>query len=355
MNVLDEKKVSKYLSAVKEISCAHEIYDVHVHPYEVVFDEFVYPFGSATRDVISLRDGAYRIPKIGEMVLDRPPGKGKPMDTASLKKVAMMGLRYTYGHIGSKVFSDSMELGGIDKALLLPVAPFHGGLEEKMLMLRSLYPDRKKFWIAGSVPNTICNDDIGKYVIRMCKEFDIRALKIHPIITGIDLNSKNGKDRLSCILDACGKNHLPLIVHCGSRSNLFEYGRGGYALIENMREIAWEISKSPVVIAHAGLYQCDDPDRKDDVLKDMNKLIARHDHLYVDTSGLGFDSLTRVLTGLERERILFGSDALYEPQWAKVVTLMHALSRLREGVEESYIEIASRNPCKVVFKEYVHN
>lgn len=353
MIVLDKKVVSKYLSAVKEISSAHKYYDVHVHPYEVVFDEFVYPFGSTAGDVISISDSEYRIPEISEIVLYPLINKVKSFDMTSLKKITMMRLRYTYGHIGSKVFSDQMELGGINKALLLPVASFHGGVEEKMIMLRSLYPDKNKFWIAGSVPNTICNNDIEKYVLRMCKEFDIRALKVHPIITGININSNNGKDRFLYILDACGKNHLPLILHCGSRSNIYEHERGGYALIDNIKEIAWEISKSPVVIAHAGLYQCDDSEIKDKVLNDMKKMIARHDHLYVDISGLGYDSLSKVLTGLDRDRILFGSDALYEAQWTKVVTLMHALRCLENSAEESYIKIASSNPFKVIFKEYV--
>ena len=46
MILLDEKRILKYLSAVKEMSITHKFYDVHVHPYEVVFDKFIYPYGS---------------------------------------------------------------------------------------------------------------------------------------------------------------------------------------------------------------------------------------------------------------------------------------------------------------------
>jgi len=149
-----------------------------------------------------------------------------------------------------------MELSGINKVLLLPVASSHGDVEEKMIMVRSLYSDNNKFWVAE-----VCQYNSvmmrSKIMSCGCVGFQCKGNKVHPIITGINLDSEKGKDRLLYILDACGNNHLPLVLHCGDRSDIYEYERGGYALIENIKDIAWGISRSPVVIAHAGLYQCD--------------------------------------------------------------------------------------------------
>jgi len=351
MILLDEKRVLKYLSAVKEMSFTHKFYDVHVHPYEVVFDKFIYPYGSDKSGVISLSKDGYSIPKTSEMVLDGLMNKVKTADITSLKNITMMRLRYIYGHIGGKVFSDHMELSGINKVLLLPVASSHGEVEEKMIMVRSLYSDNNKFWVAGSVPNTIRNDEICNYVMRMRRDFNIKAIKVHPIITGINLNSEKGKDRLLYILDACGNNYLPFVLHCGDRSDIYEYERGGYALIENIKDIAWGISRSPVVIAHAGLYQCDNIEIQDKVLSVLDNMTSQHDNLYVDISGIGFKSLRKVLTRIDIDRILFGSDALYELQWKKAVTLMYALNDLKMRSEDCYVRISSINPSRIIFKE----
>jgi hypothetical protein len=117
----------------------------------------------------------------------------------------------------------------------------------------------------------------------------------------------------------------------------------------------WGISNEPVVIAHAGAFQCGVTELEKDVFPIIGSMLRGNDNLFVDISGLCFRSLTMVLSEVDNDRILFGSDALYEPQWASVVMLMRALEGKEKNVEESYIRISSENPSRTIFKNEYNN
>jgi hypothetical protein len=75
----------------------------------------------------------------------------------------------------------------------------------------------------------------------------------------------------------------------------------------------------------------------------LDRLLARHDNLLTDTSGVDHAVLGTLLRRIEHQRIVFGSDALYHPMWKSVVQLACALEGLGCDVEESFIAIASTN------------
>jgi len=67
----------------------------------------------------------------------------------------------------------------------------------------------------------------------------------------------------------------------------------------------------------------------------------------IDVSALDIEALTLVLKNIELERVLFGSDALYETQWFAVVKLLYVLSGMTADSEKDFIQIAAINPSRL--------
>ena len=187
-----------------------------------------------------------------------------------------------------------MDLCGIDAALLLPIAPTSGEFGRRMEWVKQHYQDENRFRIAGSVPNTVEIATVKRYVSTMKKEFDIKALKCHPVVTGIDLRSTDGKERMDAMLEACHENGLPLLVHSGKNIPYWGAERGNWASLEYLQDIDWSISGEPVVIAHAGFHGCGMGEVERDLLPIMKKLLRLHTNMFVDTSGIGYKILCKV-------------------------------------------------------------
>jgi len=72
----------------------------------------------------------------------------------------------------------------------------------------------------------------------------------------------------------------------------------------------------------------------------------------VDISATEFEALCLILDNVDHERIVFGSDALYELQWKTVVKLMHGFKLMHKNYKEKFIQITSKNPLKLFRKEF---
>lgn len=48
---IEERDVKKYLEAAKNIKNGYEIYDTHVHPFELIFNQFEYQANSNKPDL----------------------------------------------------------------------------------------------------------------------------------------------------------------------------------------------------------------------------------------------------------------------------------------------------------------
>ena len=79
-------------------------------------------------------------------------------------------------------------------------------------------------------------------------------------------------------------------------------------------------------------------------------LLLLHNNLMIDISALEIDALIAVLKNIDCDRILFGSDALYESQWSSIVKLLHALSKTTSHFEETFVQIACINPSRYIFR-----
>jgi len=344
---MDKYSVQKSIDALKELKGSNTFYDVHVHPYEVMFDSCKYSPSAASRGVYSSCATEYRPPELGDLNLGAPDfGKGKEVDKKFRAMASLLGARRSYSHTGPMVFGDQMNLCGIDKALMLPVM----GKDEvgggQLKAISEMFGGDERFLFGYCVPNDIQNDQVEKDVRHVVAEYDVRVLKIHPSVTGIDLGRREGIDRVEAILDAAGKCGLKTIIHGGMSPDCTNDQALSYGTINNLKRIDWSITPEAVVIAHGGCYGHSPDDACGNIIPGMVKLFQRHDNLFIDTSGVGFDVLCHLLKCFDLERILFGSDALYEKQWVAIVRLWQALQRSVKMHEDALFGIVSTNPGK---------
>ena len=101
----------------------------------------------------------------------------------------------------------------------------------------------------------------------------------------------------------------------------------------------------PVSIAHAGCYGYSLDEMRETVLPALDAMFAANDNLLADVSALEHDALALVLQGAPHERLMFGSDALYEPPWSALVKLACALEASRLDLESTLLAMAGRNPA----------
>lgn len=345
-----EKEVDSYLQIVRELKSRYTFFDVHVHPFEIIFNSFDYRPNPTLEGLYSIHHTLFRHPQVTALRLESALGS-KAIPSAHWRPgISLINLRRIYCHTGPNVFSDHMELSGIDRVLLLPVASSNDGIDKDMDAMAEMFGSDHRFSFACSVPNTIENREICKFMQEKTNRFKLKAIKLHPNITETDLGSRRGKERVECILEACREFKLPLIVHGGRSSVLKNPQAAEYGWIGNFRDIDWGISSEAVVISHAGGYGCDLNEMEQEVLPTLKHLLSHYINLMIDISGLETDSLAVILRHIDSERILFGSDALYDPQWAVMVKLAHTIARERMNLAETIVQIASRNPLAYIFK-----
>ena len=348
--ILETKDSLRYLEIAKNIKNSHTIYDIHAHPFELLYMQDDYRADFDFEGVYSTTGSRFPIPRVKDIVMMQNGKDGKIFKLFSQSDIFRKNLSIVYGHTGPTVFGMQMELSHIDKVLLLPVAPAEGSVDKQMRDMEKMFGRDKRFGFGWSVPNSISNETICSHAKRVSDRFDIKAIKLHPNITEIDLNSKWGKDRVNSILETCSELNLPLIVHAGRSHLAGKPEASTYGDLNNLKRIDWSLSRSTVVFAHAGAYNCEYGEIDNDILPELRKLLSNYNNLMVDVSGLDYKTLLLILKNIDCERVIFGSDALYEPQWLAVVKLLKTMEETMKHFEEAFIRVACINPAQFVFR-----
>lgn len=351
MNGLAAEKTRRHLDAVAGVRQSHRLYDVHAHPYEILFDRLSYRPDPASPGVLTVPGGAYAPPAPGRF--DYPDPAAGALPGGRLREISAMLFQRVYGSVGARVFLDHMDLAQIDTALLLPVPSDSGDwrrFDSRMAWLNEAYGDRGRLAIAGSIPVSLRGDEMAGYAKALRKRYGISALKCHPVVSAIDLGESAGRGWLESMLCACGELGLPLFVHAGRYNPYWEGPRGGFGALAHLREIDFSLSSEPVILSHAGLHCVPGPQVEEE-LSILVRMLERHGNLAVDLSGLGLPALRRLMTSVPLERILFGSDALYIPQWQAVAMTVQAIEESGMRIEETFVQLASSNPKRTVFKD----
>jgi predicted TIM-barrel fold metal-dependent hydrolase len=350
--MIEKSEIQEYLSVIYDLKTKYKFYDVHVHPFDIISPTCNYKSGSNHSKISALRNAKNSAPTIEALDLDSK-NFSKTIQDPKNKLTSIIASRRLYSHVGPTVFEHQMNLGGIDKALLLPVAPPQGPVDEQMKKILEIFGRNNRFLFAGSVPNTIETKNISHFIEEQVNQFDIRAIKIHPNITNINFISPAGKEKVERILETCGHFRLPIIVHGGRSPILNDIKASENGCIKNFENINWGLSTEPVIIAHGGLFGCDLQEIEHEALPVLQKLLSKHSNVMIGISGIDFAPLFAILKQIDPSRILFGSDALYYKQWAMILKLTHALKKLKADLITALPQIVSINPSNTIFKNNV--
>ena len=352
---LGKAEVERYLTIVQTIGRKHRLTDMHMHPFEVVFGAGRYAENRHTTGVWSTADLCYLPPAAGAMELAPQTTPAHDLPAAMQERLAMLGLRRLYVHTGPRCFGDQLLLGGISRGLLLPVTRPGTNVDQEMALLASIFGDDPRFLFGYSVPVETAGSEIAATVQRAMRLWDIRAINVHPCLSGIDLCAASGRARLEAIRTAAGKAGLPVIIHGGAYPGIAEPCGPCFGLLENMDRIDFDLTPHPVIIAHAGAFGLDRQEAASSLLPRLENLLQRYDHLSVDVSALSAEVIGLVLSRIAPERIVFGSDALYELPWKSLIRLFVALEKASGGrAEELLVRIAATNPDQMLRKETEH-
>jgi predicted TIM-barrel fold metal-dependent hydrolase len=246
-----------------------------------------------------------------------------------------------------------MALAGFARTVLLPVAQAGRTAEDRMSETVALFGGDQRFLIGYSLPNTLSPDEVEADVRRGMQRYGVQILKVHPNISGHDLTISEGRERVNALLSASRRTALPVILHGGPSPYLSNPDAARFAVLENLALLELDRTDQPVIIAHGGAYGISAPEVEKCVLPALRQLMDRFAHLYVDTSALPVDVLALVLKGVDTERLLFGSDALYELAWKAAVKLYWLLERDFPEPEVLFARIAGSNAERLFGNERI--
>jgi len=345
-----QEKVEKYLEIAKSLKDSNQFFDMHTHPFEVIFAHCAYKPHPDQNGVYTTGISDFWPPRITALIDKEEQDQSVYSESYQRPAISQMRLSSLYSHTGPRVFNSHMEISGIDRILLLPVAPRKGDVDGQMLAMEKMFPDRERFHFGWSVSNDLKNDEILKSAEKTVNRFNISAIKIHPSQTEIDLSSDPGKVRVECILNVCRKLQLSLILHSGRFPMARIPQAQEYSTIDVLMDLNWDLSPYPVVFAHSASFSCSGLEMEEHILPKLLKLISRYDNLFIDISELDIPQLSLLIERIPIDRILFGSDALYGTQWHVVVKLLCALEKVSSNLESDFLTIINHNPDKHIFK-----
>lgn len=340
-------KVENYLLQIREIASDTLLTDCHVHPFDVMGEDVKYTRQDGDGGIYRSGTSEYRGSAVGAIPVSRAPESDITNDLK--RKMALFTSRRIYSHVGPGVFSDHMSLAGIGRMVLLPV---HGPEEPRlgqMDLLEEMYGSDDRFSLGICVPVSVDDEDIGDFIGDMVSRDNIRVLKIHPNITGIDTTSPGGIRRIEHMLQASRDHALKVVIHGGLSPDYLAPDFFSMGSMNNLKQLDWGITDQTIIIAHAGCYGHSRSEAENSVLPVLKAVMEKNDNLVVDTSGVEVETLDLILSKVDVERILFGSDSLYFPTWKSIVVLMDLLTRKHPSPEQALVRVAGENPDKYLF------
>ncbi len=349
--ILDQVRVEELLSLARRVGQRQRLHDVHVSPYEVIFHEIDYAPSAEHPGLYSLEGAAYQPPTASKLRIHDAAASDRLAARAEVpRSFSMLMLRKQYAHIGPRVLGDHMALSGIGKSLLIPVTRPGSEPSEQARMMFDRYSGDPRFDFAycPSLPGSL--EEALAELEPVRSEHPLRALKINANIQGLDMSADGVRAGLEHLLAACRATGLPLIVHGGISRLLPDPSCQRYASLDKLARIPWGAAETTVVLCHAGLFGCPSEQVRA-LMPVLERLLDEHPRLLVDVSGLAFATLCALFERLDPERMVFGSDALYFPQWSAVVKVLLALEQTGLPVEERFAMLAGSTPQRSLWQE----
>lgn len=343
---------------LNDLACARRLQDgspwmdVHIHPFEVIFNSLRYGPDPSHGGVFGIDHMRYKPPSVTPLRMESDAGNvpdAVPHQDAN--RISALLYRKLYSHIGPGVLGDQMELSGIGKCLLLPVLQPESSGNEEMELVTGLYGGDDRFMIGYCIPNHVRPADIANDIRSAIARYGIKAIKLHPNLTGIDLGTSGGRERIEAVLQGCQDLSLPLVVHGGLSPVIKNPRARAYSSLSNLSLIDWGMTTRPVVFSHAGLMGASLQEIESDLMPAVKRILRAHSHVLIDISALDFSALCLVLKAVDPQRIVFGSDSFYFSQWGAIIKLFRALKRSFPSFEERFLRIVSLNAGRYLWGE----
>lgn len=345
---MDRESVKYAMEQIREIKGSSLFYDIHVHPFEVMDGVINYVRSPSCKGLFSSVSSEYSAPDLSGLDLGKQNKFSiRGHDDSHLNKMLQLSRRRIYAHNGPKVFCDHMALSGIDRVVLLPVMTDNQSANQQLQSLSDMFGNDERFILGYCVPDDVPIYEISENIKRVVNQYSVAVLKIHPSVQSIDPSGNQGKDRIEAILAASRNEGLKVVIHGGLSPSCKDPDAVAYGAVSSLQHIDWSITPETIVLAHSGSYGYRPEEVGRDVLPLLDRLLSRYTNLVVDTSALEIDSLALVFRTIDINRICFGSDALYEKQWAEIVNMWCALQQSVSAPEESFLKIVSENPGKL--------
>jgi len=346
---MDQESVQQALQEIREVKGAQLFYDVHVHPFEVMYEPRSYSAVPAAKGLFSSGTLPYTAPRLSDLSLDEPAvTSNRPTDGKLLSMASLFNARKAYSHTGPLVIGEQMKLAVIDQALLLPVLKRDDPGDAQSQALAAMFSNDKRFRFGYCLPSAIPDEQVVMAVGQAVERYGVQVLKIHPSITGIDLGRSEGLRRLEMLLEASRQHRLKVIIHGGLSPECPDRQAATFGIVDNLRRIDWSLTPETVIIAHGGCFGYTADEAKTSVIPELLKLLERFANLAIDTSALKMEVLCRLIEQLDPGRIYFGSDALYEREWGAMVTLWSALRKSVKDCAAALSQIAGSNPGRLL-------
>ncbi|APG26932.1 hypothetical protein A7E78_03230 [Syntrophotalea acetylenivorans] len=349
---IDKTSVERYLATIQEIGASVRLTDCHAHPYEVMYDDCRYEPNSEVAGVYSTGKACYVPPMSAAISLEAPasPDPDTPRDL--VERMMLLTMRRRFTHTGPQYWLDQARLAGLGRFVLLAVAQPGRTADVRMAEMARMFGDDPHFLWGYSLPNTLAPERVEEDIQQAIKKYEISVLKVHPTLSGHELTAVEGRARVDALLKTAQKVGMPVIVH-GGKSPSVRYPPTAcqQGELDHLAKLDLAGSCYPIVIAHAGAFGIGAEEFQRRVLPQLHELLSKYDHLLVDTSALSVDVLSVLVGQVEPERILFGSDALYELSWKAAVKLYWVLEQQFSRPEDLFALIAGENPEKLFIKE----
>jgi len=332
----------KYLLEwAREISKTHPFMDFHVHPFDVFSGDIDYQADLNIKGLFFKGNSVYKPPSFES---NEESLNSRFQSGLNNSRALLLASRMIYSHTGPKVFADQLDIAGIERALLLPVVRVPGTAINMVKASEKMFQQENRFHLAYPFPVGISANELTSYYSIGKKSKKFCAIKIHPNLVGLDPNTNTGKELIEATLISAGKLKLPVVVHGGYTSGLSSPDSKIYSTLERLANINWNISSSPVIIAHAGCYGLTEAEMSS-AIPILNCLMDKIPHLLADTSALNLPALQLLFDKVDRNRLIFGSDALYFKIWKSWVVFLQALRLVSPYPDDDLIRIASINPA----------
>lgn len=330
-----------FLEKIKELkkNTQLEIVDTHIHPQDVMGVVHYSEYENA-KNIASRID--YDKPGLMETLHFGRAANFLSNNLFNLfKKTVAKEIRVMFSDSDQERLLSEMDFALIDRAVFLPVEPWTGAAE-----IRRTF-DHERFILLGSVDiHRLSAAEIEASIAQQVAELGIVGIKLHPNLQDFypqpSDNPRELAEKLKTIYSAAEKHSLYLLFH-GGISSFTEHVNDLYqnvgrskkkALLEKFSDASGQSEifgqyDAPIIIAHLGHFGLNKLDAG--LLK---AVIAKHPKVYFDTAACSPSMIAEFIKQCGHERLVLGSDAIYNKMMFAIYFVYSALKKLKYGPQE---------------------